>query len=133
MMDQYYTNLRASKNNKHYTFISRPTENDQFQYVPPNDIIKYYQMCGLPHPVSGLHEIRIVYINGVDEIETYKTFKISHQKYEQLVSSLRDGLYKIYPTMNLDYIALPTCNDMQVARSPMINIDSEYYGYAMIK
>lgn len=115
---------------KTYTFIS-PSEAAITPYeLPP---IKYYQICGFANPRKQKYEVRVVNIDGSNNIVNYKLYAITKFEHDKLLKSLRDNLYRLYATFTLDTIELPSCNDIAVARSDMINIDNDYIGFARLK
>lgn len=92
--------------------------------------IKFYQICGFPHPVKQKYEIRIVHIDGNDHVASMDLYNVSKATQKKIRTQLRDNLYRIYATFTLDGTPLPTLNDISVARSRMICDDSTYSGFA---
>jgi len=117
-----------SKSNKKYTFVTPPSSSIYADNVLSP--IKFYQLCGFPNPRTNKYEIREVNINGMNEIEQYKILHVNHDTYQKIIRALRDNKYRLYTTYNLDHIELPTCNDITLARSVMLNRDENYSGFA---
>lgn len=92
--------------------------------------IKMYQICGFKNPKTGKFEVREIIINGNNEIETYNTYKVNEKTQRKLLRALRDNKYRLYSTYTLAYIEMPTLNDISLARSDMLNNDSDYTGFA---
>lgn len=114
---------------RRYEFIHHKTPSmyDHDTILKP---LKYYQICAFPNPKTQHYEVREVYVNEYDEITKYATIHISYNDYQRLLRALRDNKYRIYATYTLSYINLPTCADVTLARSEMLNIDNSYSGFA---
>lgn len=114
---------------KRYVFV----QPDEIRNNPNLDKpMKFYQICTFIHPKKQKYEVRIVKIDGNNEIESSEVIDVPKKTYKYLIRTLRENLYKVYATFSLDYVDLPSCNDIYVARSPMINIDSAYSGFAQL-
>lgn len=120
--------MSKSKSNKKYTFIT--PESSSIYTDTVLDPIKFYQICGFPNPRNNKYEVREVKINGYNEIEEYKTLYVNRSTYWKILHAMRDNKYRLYTTFSLDHIELPTCNDIALARSIMLNRDEDYTGYA---
>lgn len=116
------------KNNKKYYFVT--PESDQLLNRTHLPDIKFYQISGFINPETNKHNLRVYFIDGNNSIVNYKNFNITKKMMNDIKSSVRENTYKIYPTYSLDHIDPPSCNDIMLARSQMLNIDNEYYGFA---
>lgn len=92
--------------------------------------IKFYQICIFPNPINNLFEIREIIIGGQNEIVSYKDLKLEKKNKKKLLQLLKENQYKLYSTYSTKHIGAPTCSDISVARSDMINTDNKYTGYA---
>ena len=111
-----------------YKFIS-PESSSIYNDVPLENV-KIYQICGFPNPKNGKFSVREVIVNGFNEIDSYRIHNLDEATYRNLLRSLRDNKYRLYSTHTLAYIELPSYNDISLARSGMLNDDSEYSGFA---
>lgn len=107
-------------------------QEDDIQMAHNQQPVKFYQICGFPHPQKQKYEIRVVHFDSYDNVAKFDIYNVTKQMKKKLQSSLRDNLYKIYATFTLDGTSLPTLNDISIARSRMICDDSSYYGYAAV-
>lgn len=114
--------------NKRYVFTT-PGSDTIYNEIPLEPI-KFYQICGFPNPKTRKFEIREVLIDGDNNIKTYRKINVDETVHKKLLNALRDNKYRLYSTFNLDNIDLPSCNDITLARSDMINMDNDYTGYA---
>jgi hypothetical protein len=112
-----------------YEFVQYKTPSiyDEKTFLKP---MNYYQICSFPNPKTHKYEIRNVYVNEYDEITKYSTIHLTYNDYQRLLRALRDNKYRLYATYTLSYINLPSCGDISLARSEMLNIDNDYSGYA---
>lgn len=113
---------------KKYVFIT--PSNTSLYNDTPLDEIKIYQICGFPNPKTKLFEIREVLVNGENEVKAFRNLNVTKSVQRKLLKNLRDNKYRLYSTYTLAYIELPSCNDISLSRSGMINNDSDYSGYA---
>lgn len=111
-----------------YKFVT-PNSSSLYNDVPL-DKIKMYQICGFKNPKTGKFEVREVVVDGNNEIESYNTYSVNEKTQRKLLSALRDNKYRLYSTYTLAYIEMPSCNDISLARSGMLNNDSDYSGFA---
>lgn len=114
-----------------YTFIT-PTDSSQYgaPKLPP---MRYYQICGFANPRKLKYEVRLINIDENNDIANYKVYLLTKSEHSKLLKTLRDNVYRLYATYSLDYVELPNCNDLAVARSDMICNDSYYSGFASVK
>ena len=101
---------------------------DDLTYNPPKQINTFYQICKFPNK-KNLHFIRKIFFNEHDII-----VKIFEKEYpEHIIKSftkkINSNKYKVYSTIDLKYIQLPTGADMNEARSSLLNNISQSYGY----
>jgi len=89
-------------------------------------------MCGFANPKTNKFEVREVTINGNNDIQSYRTYHVKDKTHKNLLNVLRDNKYKLYSTYTLTHIDLPNCADVSLARSGILNNDSDYSGYASI-
>lgn len=113
---------------KHYVFTT-PASASFYNDVKLEEI-KIFQICAFPDPKTGKFEIREVIIDGDNNIKTYRTLKVEKKVQRKLLRALRDNKYRLFPVYTLAHIELPSCNDISLARSAMINNDNEYSGFA---
>lgn len=114
--------------NKKYFFASSMSEtlyNDA-----PLPVIKFYQICAFPNPLSKNYEIREVIINCNNDIEKFRTLFVSKKVHSKVLKTLKENQYRLYATVDLNSIELPSCSDISLARSGILNNDSDYTGYA---
>ena len=96
----------------------------------PLQKVKFYQVCCFPNPKTDKFEIREVLIDGNNNVETYKLHHVSKKAQRQFLRATRDNKYRMYTVFTLEHIELPSYNDISLARSDMLNNDSEVSGYA---
>lgn len=92
--------------------------------------VTLYQICGFPNPKTGKFEVREVSINGNNDIESYVTHHISDDTRKKLLLAMRDNKYRIYSMYTLKHVGLPSCSDISLARSGILNDDNDYSGFA---
>jgi hypothetical protein len=116
--------------NKKYLFTSSKSETlyNDIQ-LPP---IKFYQICGFPNPRLQKIEIREVIINGRNDIERFRTLHVTKKVQMKVLKTLKENQYRLYATVDLNSIELPSCADIALARSGILNHDSDYTGYAQV-
>ena len=113
---------------KKYVFV-QPSDKS-FYTDTVDDVIKFYQICMFPNPKMGKYEIREFTITGKDEIVSRKKYEVSEDIQKKLLHTLRDNKYRLYSTVTLENIEFPSCQDIALARSGILNNDSDYAGYA---
>lgn len=113
---------------RRYKFVT-PDSQSTYNDVP-SEPTKFYQICAFPNPSTDKFEVREIIINGYNEIETYNTLSISEKNRSKLLKTLRENKYRLYATYTLKHIGLPSCNDISLSRSGILNNDSDYSGFA---
>lgn len=83
--------------------------------------IKFYQIAMFPKGPSKTHAIRIVYINGQNELVDYKMGCITHKLYKKIIRQMAQNKYRVYPVDTLYYINFPSRADISLARSCILN------------
>ena len=104
---------------------------EELKYNPPKQINTFYQICKFPNK-NNMYFVRKIYFNEYDII-----IKIYEKEYREdviktFVKKINSNKYKIYSTINIKYVQLPTGIDMNDARSSLLNNTSTIYDYAHI-
>lgn len=117
--------------NKKYFFLTPKStslyDDDKIQQC---EEIKFYQIAIFPNPKVSKYEIREVIIDNLGNILRYKLYYVGENTHRKFIKSLRDNKYRLYPVYTLNDIDFPSCGDIILAKSGMINNDSGYSGFA---
>lgn len=114
--------------NKRYVFIQPTSQSIYVDTTLPR--IKFYQICAFPNPQHNMFEVREIIIGENNEISNFRDLKLEKKSKKKLIGTLKENQYRLFSTYSLRYITMPTCADISMARSFMINNDSAYTGYA---
>ena len=112
---------------KKYVFKST---NYEYDYNPPKQIHKFYQICLFKNKYSNKHDVRILFINELGEITETQTTSISERQLNKFIKSHRDNKYKLYSTYDLNIVDVPNPADILQLQSPLLNSDFISYDFA---
>jgi len=117
--------------NKKYVFVTPKSTSLYEEDKPqPEKDFKFYQVAIFPNPKTARFEIREVLISGSGDIKGYKMYNVNEDTHRKFIRGLHEGRYKMYPIYTLESIEFPSCQDIMLAMSGMINDDNEYTGHA---
>jgi hypothetical protein len=114
--------------NRKYYFTSSKSDTLYNDILLPE--MKFYQICAFINPHTQKHEVRESIIDGHNELVRFRTVHISKKNYSKMLKNLRENRFRLYSTYDLNSIQLPSCTDIAMARSGILNQDSDYTGYA---
>ena len=101
-------------------------------YNPPKQINTFYQICKFPRK-NNLHHVRKIIFNELDIIVKIFEKEYTEDIIKSFVKKINNNKYKIYSTIDLKYVQLPTGIDMNESRSTLLNNSSKLCGYETIQ
>jgi hypothetical protein len=104
---------------------------DDLTYNPPKQLNTFYQICKFPTK-NNLYHVRKIIFNELDIIVKIFEKEYSEDIIKSFVKKTNNNKYKIYATINLKYVQLPTGLDMNEARSLLLNNSIKSCGYETI-
>ena len=107
-------------NNYEYKFIPLSCDKDDINCNKYPDI-KFYQIAMFPKGENKTHAIRIVYINGQNELTNYILGCITHKVYKKIIRQMPQNKYRVYPVDTLYYVNFPSRADISLMRSCILN------------
>lgn len=121
-MQTYYTKALTDTNyldnvDTEYRFISPKCKVHKVQQ--PKFI--FYQIAGFINRIHNKHEVRLVYINGFNLIDSIDDRLISSKNYKKLIRAVPHTMIKIYSVDSLEHIDIPRTADISIARSCILN------------
>lgn len=103
----------------------------ELTYNPPKQLNTFYQICKFPTK-NNLYQIRKIIFNELDVIVKYFEKEYSEETVKSFVKKTNNNKYKIYATIDLKYVQLPSGSDMHEARSLLLSNSMKACGYETI-
>ena len=116
--------------NQKINFIKSQTEDNCNRYVPKDGTTDFYQICTYTNPKTGKYSVKVVTFNGEYDIVAINYKKYSKDRCKQLIKSLPETSYRLYPAQDARHIGDPTSDDLIKVTSELLG-NMSYSGYAI--
>jgi len=97
-------------------------------YMP--ETISYYQVSMFPNPVTYKHHLRRYKVDHSNKFVDVKDYHLSTDAYNKFLKIKPSHSYSTYQTLNLNGITPPDMGRVSLARSDILNNESDYTGFA---
>jgi len=100
---------------------------DDMVYNPDKSISTFYQFCQFKNPYTGKYWSRKIFFNEHGTILKLSEREYSKNKIEEYAKNHKENKFKMYPSSDIKFIALPNGNDMTEAQSELLNNKCKEY------
>lgn len=110
-------------------FVKSETEGNRNRYIPKEGTTNFYQICTYTNPKTGMYSVKVVTFNGDYDIVAINYKKYSKEKCRDLIKSLSENDYRLYPAQDARHLGDPTSDDLIKVSSELLK-NVPYSGYA---
>lgn len=120
--------------NRHYTFLQKQSEQEEFKYRPEPSINFFYQVCLFKNPYDNTHHVRKLTYDENFKIINVELLKYNENKFSKFTKVHQPNKYKLYSTYDIKLIDYPSIGDIMDCTSSLLNNqDDNFNGFALFK
>jgi hypothetical protein len=112
-----------------FKFVSKSIQDD-YTYNPTPRNYKYYQICSFVNPWTNKYHIKRFIINEKNQFVNIQDYRLEKKQYMRFVQACRPNEYKMFNIYDLNETAYPSLGDLTIVQSPILEVNSDYTGYA---
>ena len=114
-----------------FTFIPNAQKQFSNNDIKQDDII-FYQLATFVNPTNNKYHLRRFLINSNNKILNLKEYYVDKNFIDKLTRTKKNNAYKMYSLYDLSETNYPSISDISLARSPILQQDNLYSGYALL-
>lgn len=83
-------------------------------------VYNFYQLCAFVNPDTDRYDCRQVIVDNLTNVVNIKEYSLMQEECAVLLSNVKSNEYKIYQTININYVDLPDTQDILILVSPLL-------------